>query len=221
MIESIIKHDGKEIKIATLYKTDILYNRCFKNGIFYEQNLLNKVKSFNKEGIYVDLGANVGNHSLFFGLFCPSTKIISIEAEPEIAKVLEHNLSRNIPEKYEIINKAVSDFNGFVEMDGLVQRNVGGTSINSKGVGNVECVTLDDILGNLTNVAVLKMDIEGEEHNAIRKSEKFFSNNSPVVIAELKDRNQFNEFKSLIGKYGYTTDGINYAVSATYVWVKK
>lgn len=222
MIDSKFEYEGKEIKISTLFKEDMLYNKYFKYGKIYEEGLLNKIKEYNKKGIYVDLGANVGNHSIFFSLFCPVTKLISIEAEPTICKILEHNLGLNISNyDYEIINKAVSDFNGFVKMNSLSEENVGSTYIYSKNGGDVECTTLDDLLGHLTDVVVLKIDIEGEEHNAIKKSDKFFKNNSPIVIAELKNNDQFNEFKDIISKYGYTTDGKNYAISPTYIWIKK
>ena len=51
----------------------------WKNNTFYEIKLLEKIKSLNLNGVYVDVGSHHGNHSIYFEKFCNSEKVISIE----------------------------------------------------------------------------------------------------------------------------------------------
>jgi len=219
-MSAILKYDNKNVSIDVLSEQDIMHINYFSKGSFYELKLLNKIKSFEKSGVYIDLGANVGNHSLFFGLFCPVTKVIAIEAEKNIFNVLHNNLLRNLDNnKFVTYNCAISDFDGFVSMSLVSNINAGSTHISEINNGDTKCTTLDNLIGDLNDIAVIKMDIEGYELKALTKATKIIENNKPIIITEVKNNNEFNDLKFFLGKYGYTCDAINYANTPTYIWV--
>jgi FkbM family methyltransferase len=215
-----IKYNGQTIIIKTLYDNELLNRKYYSKGGFHEIRLLEKIKQLNRKGVYIDVGANVGNHSIFFGLFCPSTKVISIEAEKKIVGVLTENLSKNLTDnKYEIYNYAISDFNGFVEMSNVIEGNPGSTHVLNEGKGDVECTTIDDLLSDVTNIAVMKFDIEGHEIKALKKSTEIIKKYKPIIITEIKKRQDFNVISEILNEYGYKCDNVNYAITPTYIWI--
>jgi len=77
-------YNGILHKVESLMNTDVLIQRMGQYKTFYELNLLKKIASLNIGGVYIDGGANIGNHSIFFNHHCPSSKIYSIEINPDI-----------------------------------------------------------------------------------------------------------------------------------------
>src|SRR5262245_34153210 len=63
---------------------------------FYERAMLEAIKDLNLEGIYVDAGAHVGNHTVYFAQECPSTKVIAVEPSPDSYRCLQLNATRNV-----------------------------------------------------------------------------------------------------------------------------
>lgn len=219
MVNSIIKHNESLINISTLSKDDIMYKNYFSRGLFYEHRLLEKIKSMNIPGRYIDIGANVGNHALYFSIFCLSEKVLCIEAEKSIFNILEHNLKFNLSsEKFEVYNLAISNFNGFVTMSDVSAVNAGATHVTKIGYGDTKCTTIDELFGGLTDVGLIKMDIEGHELKALLSAKKVIENNHPVIITEIKNESDFKDIEMYLKQYGYKTDKINYANTPTFIW---
>jgi FkbM family methyltransferase len=127
---------------------------------------------------------------------------------------LRENFKRNNLKEPTIYNYAITGQVGLVTLSEVKDTTCKVISNN----GNTPSTTIDALLGNMAGIAVLKMDIEWCEVEAIKQSELFFKNNSPLLAVELVDREIFNSFKSIIEKYGYRTDGRNYASTPTYIW---
>jgi len=81
----------------------------FKQVPWYEQKLLEYIQGLGLRGVYIDVGGNIGNHSLFFLNHCPSTKLYVFEPEPLCYNILEGNLNVNARGKYTSFNYAVWD----------------------------------------------------------------------------------------------------------------
>jgi len=65
-------------------------------GQFYEFAELEKLsRAVPKGSVIVDIGANIGNHSLFFALFLEASKIIPFEPNKEVYDILISNLIVN------------------------------------------------------------------------------------------------------------------------------
>ena len=153
---NLIKYGCKDVILNPFSYEDIMYKNYFSKGNFYEIRLLEKIKTLNLNGVYIDVGANVGNHSLFFSLFCNASKVISIEADENIYNLLNRNLSDNLStEKYQTHNYAISDFNGYVTMSPVLGVNAGATHILSTSEGRTKCTTLDYLLNDVGNIVLI------------------------------------------------------------------
>jgi len=213
-----IKYDNNEISLLSLFESDHIYKHLKKTGNFYELKLLEKVKSLNLTGTYIDVGANIGNHTIFFSKFCKSTQVISIELNCEIYKVLQQNVI-NSP-NVSTINIGVGEKFKHVKISNIDETNVGMTKIIGEN-GDIVVDTLDSILSDVNNISIIKIDVEGYEKNVLIGAKNIISKHSPVIIAELRDEKEFDEFEKISNDIGYFTDKINYASTPTYFWYKK
>ena len=154
-------------------KNDHIAN-CWKNNTFYEIKLLEKIKSLNLNGLYVDVGSHHGNHSIYFEKFCNSYKVISIEGNPFNFDYLKKNLTQNKCKNvyYNVIvsDKANETLNMKYDM-----RNTGSSRVinseidttNLKGIVTNKTNTLDNLLKNEKNITLIKIDLEGYEYQSL------------------------------------------------------
>lgn len=201
-----------------------LYNdhivKFMKTGYFYEQILLDKILAMNIVGSYIDIGANIGNHSLFFGEYCPAKKVVAIEISPELCNVLKSNLQGS---QYEIINIGVSDKIEYVGISDIDRNNTGMTKI--VGEGDILVDKLDNVLSclDLGKIGIIKIDVEGYEYKALQGAIGTIQANSPVIACESHTRDEFNKINNLLSDLGYKVHRKNgmpydYGISPTFIW---
>jgi FkbM family methyltransferase len=112
----------------------------------------------------LDAGANVGFFSIFAASKCQ--KVIAVEPNPINFRVLMLNKSMNKASNVILVNKALSDKEGYVRMsgEGVVFK------ISSGGV-TIPAITIDSLIRGLNyDVSVVKMDIEGAEERCLEGS---------------------------------------------------
>lgn len=61
-----INFEGRAYAIQCCSEQDLLYRGFALTGDFYEIVLLEYIKGLKIEGTYIDIGANIGNHAIFF-----------------------------------------------------------------------------------------------------------------------------------------------------------
>lgn len=123
----------------------------------------------NKLGtsLLIDCGANVGMCSLYWARKFPDSKIIAIEADPKVAKILQTNLDLNNVKNVSILNKAAWLYDGEIE---FVQGPIDGGAIGTGSSNNsskIACFNLSTWLGQFQEIDYLKIDIEGAEVEVI------------------------------------------------------
>lgn len=222
MFTAAFTFENRPYRFASPYETDWIFRCWAQKRTFYEIRLLQKLRTLRPEGVFLDLGAHLGNHAVFFATQCACERLVAVEATPEIARVLDLNLRTNaagVP--CEIHTWAIGDRTGTVEMSRIDPKNSGARKVlRARPAGAIHCTTLDALFGGLRNVGLLKMDIEGCETPALKGAAGFFRDNRPIIAAELgfKALPRFRDFRKEIERYGYTTDGKNYAATPTYIW---
>jgi FkbM family methyltransferase len=130
--------------------------------------------------VYVDVGSNIGDLALCaYNKVKPNGKVIAIEAHPLIFSYLEENIKIN---KASIIAKqvAISDCNGMIGMSDIASDDQNFISENGEIV--VELTTLDDILANINEINLLKIDIEGFEYKALRGATEVLKRTKMLII---------------------------------------
>src|SRR5438552_3350090 len=102
---------------------------------FYENDLLQFIGACTPPGgVYLDVGANVGNHTVFFGKFL-ADHVIAVEPHPSLVPFLKRNLMVNGISNSTVIQCAVSDGPGIGRMI-LPER-------HKQNIGGSRCELLD------------------------------------------------------------------------------
>lgn len=112
---------------------------------------------------FLDVGANIGNYSVFASLIPSVEQIIAFEANPHAAAEIRANAALNALD-INVWEKAASSRIGPVSF-GMVSRYAGNNAIDAGDPQHqitVEANTLD-ILGELPAPVCLKIDVEGHE----------------------------------------------------------
>ena len=119
----------------------------------------------------LDCGANIGLATLFFKWIYPRARVIAFEADPEIAAVLEKNISQNALQQVSVHNLALSNQEGNLKF--YVPENVAGSLAGSAVAGRVDGTRQIEIkAGKLSSfiegpIDLVKLDVEGSEGDVI------------------------------------------------------
>lgn len=80
---------------VSLYGDNDTPSKFIRSGNFYEENIFLKFKdNIPDSGTFLDIGANIGNHSVMFNQYFPERPIISFEANPFNYAMLSINTSK-------------------------------------------------------------------------------------------------------------------------------
>lgn len=115
----------------------------------------------------LDCGANIGLATLYFKLLFPESDITAFEPDPALFEILRRNVGRFSPAGVTLEQRAVWIAGGNIEFsgDGGVGGRIDGTA-GGKGAMTVRAARLADFLHS--KVDLLKLDIEGAEHEVLR-----------------------------------------------------
>ncbi|MCL5423742.1 MAG: FkbM family methyltransferase [Candidatus Marsarchaeota archaeon] len=125
-----------------------------------------------KNNIIVDIGANVGDSTIFFVLN-GAKKVYALEPYPHSYNLARKNVMTNkLNKKIILLNAAIGKNTGFYKLDETF-KSFDSSSIKNFNKGkNIRVYSLSDLIKkfNLTNV-ILKMDCEGFEYESILTTE--------------------------------------------------
>lgn len=184
--------------------------RNHSRGTFYElKELKQLIGLFPEGGVFVDIGANVGNHSLFAAKFLKPSKVIPFEPNPRAYNLLIQNVLVNQMGGLFDLSKlgvGVSDVHsgGFAMEDR--ERNLGGAKM-LEGQGDLEVYPADQLLADETP-AMIKIDVEGMEMPVLAGLKDTIARARPIILAEIDNTNE-DEFMAWAADNGY-------AVARTY-----
>ncbi len=168
------------------YRRDHI-TRTLKKGRFYESEFLQVVaKRYGGGGTFVDVGAFIGNHSIFFATHCTTENVIAFEPFPETYRLLVHNVRANgLSDRISCRPLAVGQAKGTAGMSVVSQTNMGMNRIDSAGGTVVTVTTLDTELANHQGeLRFIKIDTEGQGSNVLRGAQATIDRFKPVIAVE-------------------------------------
>jgi FkbM family methyltransferase len=133
----------------------------------------------------VDVGAGTGWETLLFSRGVgTSGRVISIEAHPKVFRCLSKVCTENRLENVTLIQAAVADQEGEVQLSDSPEHEANGIIGVASGI-RVPCTTLDHIFRSLelSQVDFLKMNIEGAERLALTGMKEMVRKTKNVCIA--------------------------------------
>ncbi len=154
--------------------------RILRRGDFYELDLLEAIRKLEVEGVYVDCGAHVGNHTVYFAKFCKATDVYAIECNEKLIPFLARNVKGL--ENVSVIHTCVGDGHPVHFVPGP-ELNIGmGRTVLG---GTLRTYTLSELWPD--GVALVKLDLEEAEPRVLRASRDWLQQHRPVIVAEAVD----------------------------------
>ena len=177
------------------YEGDYIFYGIQDTGHYYEEETLKKwTPLFGRVRTLLDIGANLGNHTLYWSKYLQPEKIVAFEPFPENDKVLRLNLEENgLTGTVTAETLAVGASQGYVSVSEIDPGNLGGTAFKltdlsaSSGAYQPARMTSVDLYAGQHNLAVdvMKIDTEGFELAVLKGAEKTLQKDRPALWIEV------------------------------------
>lgn len=167
-IKSHIDYIGRQIKI---------------HNTFYELDVLEYIlKNIKTGGTIIDVGANIGNHTIFFSKIC-AAKVISIEPIIENYNTILDNIMLNKLTNCLVYNNGISIDGRNMGTD-IIEHNMGKCNLIDGG-NKVKTITANDL--NISEVKLIKIDCEAMSLEVLMSFMDIINKYKPDILIEATD----------------------------------
>lgn len=212
-------YEGRRFKLY--HHGDHIGKKIAATKTFYEIALLRFIKDTAPHGgLYIDVGANIGNHSVFFAAFC-AERVLALEP-------IKENIFLALPN----LTKRQNPLLAFVKLmqvgAGRTHERLGATvkkdnmgMCNLGGEGDIQVITIDSLLGTdisydtKTPVSLIKIDCEGMEMDVLAGAQHVIDLHRPHLVVEAQDDKAFAELNKWVALNRYVVTG-KFCATPTY-----
>jgi FkbM family methyltransferase len=185
---------GSGLRFFVANRYDLVQSYHFR-GEFYEAEELEIIqKHFKPGGIFVDIGANVGNHTIFASKLLNAKQVIPFELHPDAVAILTANLALNHCQNVDVsfLGYGVSSSaERLSPQRASYGNNLGGARFkpdDNRRAQTFPTIRADVALGNIW-VDFVKIDIEGMEMDALTSLEQAIQRCRPTIFIEVDNYN--------------------------------
>ncbi len=175
--------------------------RSMADGLHYEFALIDRIiEVCDLNGVAVDVGANIGTHTIPFGKKFKS--VVAFEPHPIAHRLLKLNVTLNYLTNVEVYEVALGEAagTGYMNIPEGPISNLGGARLTEQGNTEFPIHTLDSY--SIPDLKLLKIDVEGYEERVIRGAEKTITKHRPIIVFE-RAENDFGIVNILAIDFSY------------------
>lgn len=180
------------------------------NQTFYENGLLDTVRRRIAPGaVFVDAGANIGNHTVYFAKLCRAAHVHAFEPMPHMRAILERNADLNGPDQVTVHPYALGAQEGTAEIAIFNAANHGSTTLEptKDDTGTLPIRPLDAF--NLQDVAFIKIDVEGMQDAVLEGARETIARCKPQMVIEAFQRgDERARTQAVLDDMGYVVDEV-------------
>ncbi|GGC31822.1 hypothetical protein GCM10011504_07570 [Siccirubricoccus deserti] len=195
--------------------SDHIQAAVLATGGFYEAGMLEDLRRrLPPGGLFVDVGANIGNHSLFAAGVC-GARVLAFEPAPELADHCAATLAANgLAASLDLRRQGAGAAPGFATLRSGPAGNAGMTALVPAAAGAVEVVRLDDVLREAP--AAVKIDVEGMEYAVLEGARGLLQRYHPPLYVEAATEASLAAITALLRPFGYQPEA---RFNATPTWL--
>ena len=159
-------------------------------GLFFEAAELEELRKVVKPGAHVvDVGANTGNHTVFFAGPMKAASVVPFEPLPVAAAALRASVERNALTNVDMsrLGVGISDREDRMRLVFSGRGGLGATSLEPDPAGEIVVAPLDSMVSG--RVDLLKVDVEGMEMSVLAGSRELILRWRPLIFIEIANRN--------------------------------
>lgn len=193
------------------YKTDYIQREIYRTKTYYEISYLKKIFfEWNrgiigqqvKDNVVLDVGANIGNHTLFFLKEAGAFKVFCFEPVKDTFDILKKNIDiNNLTKKVCLQNIGIGETKGNASIKHYDPSNIGGTSLSINGNGSIPITSIDS-LDIQDSIILMKIDVEGLELSVIKGAKQTIKKFHPYIMIEIRNVN-YEEIDHIFHEMGY------------------
>lgn len=200
-----IYKDGEMIRFCLPNVNDVIQTFIIVKRKFYEEDQLDEIKRHVMNGaIMLDIGANIGNHTLYFAKILGASKVYAFEPQKDVYATLLANIQINsLEDVITALNIGIGseDTNAIIYDNGNVRNNIGNTRLRQDVDGDLTIRKLDTL--NIPGkIDFIKIDVEGMEEEVLKGAAQTIKKNKPRIWIESFPEH-YPEVDKILKSYGY------------------
>ncbi len=212
----LLTQNNSTFKLYISPDNGFIDNYIFLYGV-YESFILEIINQhLSKSMTYVDIGANIGQHSMFAASIVGKTgSVYAFEPIPRVYEQLVRSIEANDFSTIITAKNFALGERDSVETLYVSSKNIGGSSLVNKDEGmNKLQVTIkkgDEELLPLTQIDMIKIDVEGYEYEVLSGIQKTVMKHKPLILIEfsgffyeIEKKSHGKKILSFLRSAGYT-----------------
>ena len=168
------------------------YGAFEKPLLFFLRDTLNALKTETPKAIFMDIGANVGHHSIFLSKF--ASLVLAFEPYPKVNIQFKQQIAHNNISNIQIFETGLSDRRETLNYYAPTGNNEGIGSFDESSIGKgntsygkLELQEGDQVIesDSWKNIKLIKIDVEGFEKKVIKGLTRTIEEERPVIVCEI------------------------------------
>jgi FkbM family methyltransferase len=197
-----VVRNGITYRFAIADTGDAIQSQLFRGELYEVEELEIISRFFEPKSTFVDIGANVGNHSLYVLKELNAQKVIAFEPCLVQHTLLNVNAAINdLTDRFIIHKVALSNITGASWISGSKQ-NIADSRLRILPKGEISAVRPGDTLLSDIGPCFLKIDVEGHEIEVLAGIVDTIQKYRPPIFIEVSDIN-LTSFSKWIERFDY------------------
>ena len=168
------------------------YGAFEKPLLFFLRDTLNALITETPEAIFMDIGANVGHHSIFLSKF--ASQVLAFEPYPKVNMQFKQQIAHNNISNIQIFETGLSDRRETLNYYAPTGNNEGIGSFDESSIGKgntsygkLELQEGDQVIesDSWKDIKLIKIDVEGFEKKVIKGLSRTIEEERPVIVCEI------------------------------------
>lgn len=187
------------------WETDYIQGLLAKDGVPYEHAMLQAMqKQLAVDDIVLDVGANIGNHTLFLANVV-GCRVIAFEPNPALCQAIRRSVMLNkLDDRVVLHEVGVGKGAAKGYFTKPIPENLGGQSltIDDTETSTIKVISLDSL--NLADkVRAIKIDVEGMEEAVLKGAQALIARDLPYLFVEAQTEADFEALHNIVVELGY------------------
>ena len=168
------------------------YGAFEKPLLFFLRDTLNALITETPKAIFMDIGANVGHHSIFLSKF--ASQVLAFEPYPKVNMQFKQQIAHNSISNIQIFETGLSDRRETLNYYAPTGNNEGIGSFDESSIGKgntsygkLELQEGDQVIesDSWKDIKLIKIDVEGFEKKVIKGLSRTIEEERPVIVCEI------------------------------------
>jgi len=204
----VFTHQDTEIFFHLPDRNDHIQKTIALSSYFYEPEMLEDMRArvmaldVPENTMALDVGANIGNHTVFIGKVL-GLNTIAFEPTPRSHAVLCKNIALNgLDGHVQALRIGAGAQTGHATVQTRDAANWGMNQLHADSDGEIEVKRLDDI-SRTGPVVLMKVDVEGMELDVLRGAAEILRTDHPLLYIEAATDAQRQPIEAYLAAFGY------------------